>query len=172
MQSRITLSAAAIVCIACAQAAAQSSALSNADESFMRLAAQDNMTEAHLGEMAESQAADSALKTFAHTLVQDHTKAYEELSALSGTTGGDIPKGIDVRKDAAIQQLGKLKGASFDRRFLQNEIRDHEKAISAFKREAEHGQNSDVKGYAQKVVPTLEEHLHKAQEIARTEQHS
>jgi putative membrane protein len=172
VQFRITLSAAAIVCIACAPAAAQSSALSNADKTFMRLAAEDNMTEAHLGEMAASQAANSDLKTFAHTLVQDHTKAYEELSALSGKTGEDIPKGIDVRKDAAIQQLGRLKGASFDRRFLQNEIRDHEKAISAFKREAEHGQNSDVKGYAQKVLPTLEEHLHKAQEIARTEQHS
>lgn len=163
---RITALAAACLCVAWAQATASGS-LSKADKQFMNLAATDNMTEAHLGQMAEAQAADPGLKTFGQTLTQDHTTAYEELTALSSKTGESIPKGINVGKDAAIQQLTRLKGAAFDRRFLQHEIQDHEKAIAAFRREAEHGENPDVKAYAQKVLPTLQQHLQKAQELAK-----
>jgi putative membrane protein len=151
---------------------AQSGNLSSSDKQFMKIAAQAHMTEAHLGQMAEAQASDASLKAFAQTLVHDHSIAYGELRALSYKTGEEIPKGINVGKDTAIQQLAKLKGSSFERRFLQHEIQDHEKAIAAFKREANHGQNPDVKGYAQKLIPTLEGHLHKAQEIAKVKTHS
>jgi putative membrane protein len=172
MRLQITVLAGTLFTLSVVPAVAQPSALSNADKQFLVLAAKANMTEAHLGQMAESAAPDANLKSFAETLVQDHTKAYEELTVLSSKTGGSIPKGINTANDSAIQQLTRLKGTGFERRFLQHEIQDHERTIAAFKREAEHGHNPDVKAYAQKQLPTLEDHLHKAQELARNERHA
>ena len=64
-------------------------------------------------------------------------------------------------------QLVHLKGNNFDRQFVQDEIAGHRRAIAAFKREAEHGQDADVKAYANKMIPVLEKHLHMAEELAK-----
>jgi putative membrane protein len=146
---------------------AQSQTASNVDKAFMTMAAQADMTEAHLGQMAESQASKSQVKDFGQKLTHDHTDAYVQLTALAVKTRNAIPKGIDVRKISAIEQLMKAKGARFDRQFVQDEIRDHQKALAEFRREAQHGQNHDVKTYASKMIPVLEDHLHEAQTLAK-----
>jgi putative membrane protein len=146
---------------------AQAQTASNADKAFMKMAAQADMTEAHLGQMAESQASQSLVKDFGQKLTHDHTDAYTQLTALAAKTGSAVPKGIDVRKISAVEQLMKAKGAQFDRQFVQDEIRDHQKALAEFKREAQHGKDPDVKAYASKMIPVLEDHLHEAQALAK-----
>ena len=163
--------AGACLCMSALPLAAQTG-LNSTDKQFMTMAAQADMTEAHLGQMAQAQGTDADFKNFGQTLTQDHTKAYEELSVLSGKTGESIPKGIDVGKDAAIRQMTKMKGRSFESTFLRHEIQDHERVLAAFKHEAAHGQNADVKSYAQKMLPTVEEHLHEAQKLAKSEGHA
>jgi putative membrane protein len=153
-------------------ALAQTKAASHADQAFLRMAAESDMTEAHIGQMAEAQASRSQVKDFAQKLTHDHTSAYEQLTALGAKTGGSVPAGIDARKIPAVVQLTKLKGTRFDHQFAQDEVRNHEKAIAAFKREAEHGQNADVKAYANKMIPTLEDHLHQAQALEKPAKHS
>lgn len=76
-------------------------------------------------------------------------------------------KGIDVARDKSIEQLTHLKGKFFDRDFVRHEIQDHEKAIAAFKREADKGANPQIKSYAQQTLPTLEKHLHQAGSLAK-----
>lgn len=146
---------------------AQAQTASNADKAFMRMAAEANMTEAHIGQMAESQGSGSQVKEFGQKLTHDHTDAYQQLDAVAAKTGSSIPKGIDIRKISAVEQLMKLKGAQFDHVFVQDEIRDHQKALAEFKREAQHGQDPDVKAYASKMIPVLEDHLHEAEALAK-----
>jgi len=145
---------------------------SPADRAFMQMAARANMTEAHIGQIAETQASESQVKDFGQKLIHDHTDAYAELTALAAKTGESIPKGIDVRKISTVEQLVKLKGKRFDHQFVQAEIRDHEKAIADFKREAQHGQDPDVKAYASKMIPALEGHLRLAKTLAKPVRHS
>jgi putative membrane protein len=146
---------------------AQAQTASNADKAFMRMAAEANMTEAHIGQMAESQGSGSQVKDFGQKLTHDHTDAYQQLAEVAAKTGSSIPKGIDVRKISVVEQLMKAKGVQFDRQFVQDEIRDHEKALAEFKREAQHGQDPEVKAYASKMIPVLEDHLHEAQALAK-----
>jgi putative membrane protein len=136
------------------------------------MAAQANMTEAHIGQMAETQASESQVKDFGQKLINDHTDAYTQLTALAAKTGESIPTGIDVRKISTVEQLMKLKGKQFDHQFVQSEIRDHEKAIADFKREAQRGQDPDVKAYASKMIPILEGHLKQAKTLAKPVKHS
>lgn len=138
---------------------------SKTDEQFMKMAAVDNMTEAHIGQMAQAQASAPGVKDFGQTLSTDHTTAYQKLTELASKTGVEIPKGIG--REHSISSLEHLKGASFDHAFLQNEIQAHKTAIAAFKREAEHGEDADVKAYAQATIPTLESHLQTAESLAK-----
>jgi len=154
----------------CAFASAKTGKMSAADRNFMKTAAESNMKEAHLGKMAQEQASDEGVKSFGQTLVQDHTEAYEELTAVASKTGESIPKGIDIRRDPAIEGLAREKRAGFDRSFVRHEVQHHQRTIAEFKREAEKGQNAEVKAYAQKMIPTLEEHLHKAESLEKSEQ--
>jgi putative membrane protein len=146
--------------------------LSNGDKKFLELAADANMTEAHIGQMAENTAAKTSVRDFGQKLARDHTNAYAELAALANKIGATVPKGIDVRRDSAIRELTREKGRAFDRRFLRDEILDHERALTEFRREAAHGRDADIKAYASKMIPTLEEHLHIAESLVKPERHS
>jgi putative membrane protein len=151
---------------------ASAASLSNADKEFITMAAKTDMTEAHEGQMAENQANRADVKEFAKTIVQDHTDSYQQLTELSSKLGVTIPKGINVARDHTIVQLVHLKGANFDRQFVNDEIAAHRHAIAVFKHEAEHGQNADVKAYASKMIPVLEKHLHLAEDCAKPSKRS
>lgn len=126
------------------------------DARFMKVAAEAAMTGAHLGQMAEAQAAGQSIKGFGQTLDKDHTNAYERLTILANKTGGTIPKGIDIRRDKAMEQLTHMKGKRFDQGFLQDEIQSNRKIIVELKTEAQHGENADVKAWANSMLPTFE----------------
>ncbi|HWE48718.1 MAG TPA: DUF4142 domain-containing protein [Bryobacteraceae bacterium] len=156
-----------LCCLAIFGVSGYSATLSTADKDFLITAARTDMTEAHEGQMAEDKAARADVKDFAKTLVQDHTDNYRQLTALAGKTGVAIPKGINTGKDQKIQQLSRLKGASFDRQFEQHEIADHRRALAMYKREAARAQDPDVKAFAASTIPVLEKHLHLAEACAK-----
>ena len=139
--------------------------LSKTDAQFMKTAATDDMIEAHLGQMAEAQAAGRGVKDFGQKLSDDHTKAYEQLSVLANQTGEAIPKGIG--HEASIAQLTHLKGARFDRAFLVDEAHVDEMAIARLKNETKHGENTDLKNWAQNMIPTFESDLQTARTLEK-----
>lgn len=170
MQIRTLLHGAS--CFALFAVTGYTASLDNADQQFLIAAAKTDMTEAHKGEMAETLADRPDVRDFAKALVQDHTESYRSLADLAGKTGISIPKGINTGKDATIQQLGHLKGASFDRAFERDEIASHRRTLEIFKREAAHAKDPDVKAYASSRIPVLEKHLRLAEACARPEKHS
>lgn len=172
MQFRSIPSGACYLTLLAAAGIAYAASSSNADRQFMTTAAKTDMTEAHEGQMAENQARRPDVKDFAKTLDQDHTESYEHLTELSAKTGVSIPKGINTGKDRTIQRLVHLKGDRFDRQFARDEIAAHRQAIAAFRHEAAHGQDADVKAYATKMIPVLEKHLHLAEECAKPARHN
>ena len=172
MQIRNILSGGCYLTLLAAAGITYAASLSKSDKQFMIMAAKADMTEANEGQLAEHQATRADIKDLAKTLVQDHTESYEHLTRLAGKIGVSIPTGIDTAKNREIQQLVHLKGDHFDQQFDKDEIADHRQAIASFKREADHGQDPEVKAYAAKMVPVLEKHLHLAEECAKTAKRS
>ena len=148
-------------------AAAKTGAAAKSDGAFLAAAAQADMTIVHIGKMAQERAETPKLKDFANTLVQDHTNDYQELTELGAKAGDPIPKGIDKQNDRTINTLSHYKGKSFDHAFLENQTMEHERLVSAFKHEAEHGSNPEIKAYANKALPTIEQHLHDAENLIK-----
>ena len=142
--------------------------LNSADRQFLINAARTDMIEAHEGQMAENQAMRSDVKDFGKTLVDDHTQSYEQLTALAAKEGVPIPKGINAAKDPAVESLMHLNGEKFDHSFANDEVAAHRRALATFKREAMSGHDADIKAYASQMIPTLEKHLHLAEECAKS----
>ena len=59
-----------------------------------------------------------------------------------------------------------MKPQDFDRAFAKEAVRDHEKDISKYRKEAKNGKNEEVKQYAAETLPTLEEHLKLARDLS------
>jgi putative membrane protein len=137
------------------------------DQDFVTLAAQTDMTEAHLGQLAQAQGASQAVKDLGQMLAMDHTSDYTQLGTIAMKAGLTIPKGTDAKHDKMIAPFEKLKDKMFDRRYTQTMVKGHEEAIAAYKKEASDGQNADLKAYAQQTLPTLEKHLKAAQDAEK-----
>ncbi len=141
---------------------------SNADSSFVKKAAMGGMAEVELGNLAQQKASNDAVKQFGSRMVQDHGKANDELKQIASSKGIDLPTALDSSHKKDVDRLGKLSGAQFDRAYMDHMVSDHKKDVSEFKKEASSGKDADVKAFASKTLPTLEEHLKMAQQTNDT----
>lgn len=154
--------AAGVLCVAPAFSQAGS-----ADQKFVDMAAQTDMMEAHLAQMAQDRAEAQGVKDYAQMLNSDHTNDYQQLTAAATKAGLTVPQGLDAMHDRKIAPFEKLKGAAFDHRYITEMISGHEEAISAYKKEANDGQNADIKAYANTALPVLQKHLDGAKDLEK-----
>lgn len=149
-----------------AQAQAQSGAnrLGSADNSWVMKVANGGLAEVELGKLAQSQGSSEAVKQFGKRMVDDHSKANEELSQIASRKGITLPTSLDAKHQATRDRLAKLSGAAFDRAYMDDMVKDHREDVAEFKKEASNGQDSDVKAFAAKTLPTLEDHLKMAEQ--------
>jgi putative membrane protein len=138
------------------------------DQQFVDMAAQTDMVEANLGQLAATNADSQQVKDAAQTLVTDHTSDYTQLKTVAGQANLNVPTAIDAAHNKAmIDPFQKLQGQSFDKKYVQDMIAGHEKAIAMYKKEAAAGQNEGLKSYAAAALPVLQKHLDDAKELAK-----
>jgi putative membrane protein len=142
---------------------AQESHRMTADHNFTMKAAQGGMAEVRMGQLAEKNAENPDVKAFGRRMVADHSKANDELKAVAGRKGITLPTSLDAKDQATYDHLAKLKGAEFDKAYMKDMVSDHRGDVSEFRHESEHGTDPDIKAFAAKTLPTLEEHLRMAE---------
>jgi putative membrane protein len=160
------------VVLCCVLALAQHPAPTMTDQQFLDFAAQTDMMEANLGQLAPTQASADGVKDYAQTLVTDHTNDYTQLSMVASKANLEIPKGLDTAHDKMIAPFKKLKGVAFDHRYIQEMIAGHTKAIQIYTKEASDAQSTDLKAYASQALATLQKHLDGAKSLARAKRPS
>jgi putative membrane protein len=138
------------------------------DQQFVDFAAQTDMVEANLGQLAQTAASSDAVKSYAQGLVTDHTSDYGQLSAAAQQANLTVPGAIDAKNNKEmIDPFQKLKGAAFDHRYVADMVSGHTKAIAVYKKEATDAQNPSIKSYATQALPTLEKHLDGAKDLMK-----
>lgn len=137
------------------------------DQQFIDMAAQTDMLEAHLGQMAANQASSQDVKDYAQMLVTDHTNDYQQLTAMASKDSLTVPKGLDAEHNKMIAPFEKLNGKAFDMRYIHEMIEGHTKAIAVYTKESSDAQNGDVKSYAAATLPTLQKHLDGAKDLMK-----
>jgi putative membrane protein len=121
------------------------------------------MAEVELGKLASEKASNDAVKQFGKRLADDHGKAGEELKKIAQDKGITPPTEMDGKHKKLHDRLSKLSGAQFDRAYVDEMVKDHRKDVKDFQRESEKAKDSDVKSFASKTLPTLQDHLKEAE---------
>ena len=142
------------------------SGLAKADRTFVTEAAQGGMMEVQMGKLAQQQGQSDGVKQFGKRLEEDHAKANDELKAIAQKLGVDVPASLDKKHQAKVDKMSKVKAQDFDRQFAKAMVDDHQKDVKQFRQQADKGKNPELKQFASKTVPTLEEHLKIARELA------
>ena len=128
-------------------------------------AAMGGTAEVELGRLAAQKGASEDVRQFGRRMVDDHTKANEELMSVVSPKGMTPPTTLDAKHQAAVRKLSALSGEKFDREYARMMVGDHKKAVAEFQKEAERGADPDIKAFAAAQLPALQEHLRMAQRL-------
>lgn len=137
-----------------------------ADQSFVTKASQGGAAEVRLGQLAQEKASNQKVKDFGKQMAADHAKAGDELEKIAQQKNMRAPSEMTAQDDALLKRLQGLSGPEFDKTYMSAMVKDHEEDIAEFQKEANSGTDSDVKAFASKTLPTLNEHLRMAKEAA------
>jgi putative membrane protein len=142
--------------------------LDGGDRKFVLAAAGSGMFEVQAAQLASSKATDPALKSFASMLVDHHTAANNELTKLANAKGVELPAAPPRAMRQDIEKLGKKTGSDFDRDFVRDVgVKAHEKDVKLFEKASKDLKDPELKAFATKTLPTLQQHLAQAQKMAQ-----
>jgi putative membrane protein len=147
-----------------AAAAAHPSA---ADMAFVQLAAGTDMYEIEASRLAIGRAPDTQVKGYAQMLIDHHTMSSNQMKALLHAKGVVPPAALPPDKQAKIAQLSRLQGRDFEREYIRmTGVADHQAAIGQFEQASRSLPDADLRNFAARTLPVLQQHLRAAQEIA------
>ena len=131
----------------------------------MRKAGAAGKAEVALAQDALARSKNPDVKSFAQKLVDDHTKTNNELAQLASSKGVTIPGEPDESAKKMKEQLDTFRGANFDQGFVMQTIKDHQEAVAMFDSASKNVTDPDVKNFAARTLPSLQQHLAMAQDL-------
>lgn len=135
------------------------------DADFAMKAAAGGLSEVQMGALAVNKGQSRAVRDFGQRMVDDHRKANGELEAIAGRKDIRLPKQPEQAQQVGTHQLHDLPDEAFDEAYGQMAVKHHMETIDLFRKEVESGTDAELKAFAQKTLPTLEEHLRLAQQL-------
>jgi putative membrane protein len=138
----------------------------NPDATFYKKAAESGIFEVDAGNQAQQKASMQSVKDFGAMMVKDHTAANNQLKTLAASKNISLPTSASVAQMTKKGELDVLTGDAYDKSYIMSQIKAHHEAIALFKKEIASGQDADAKSFAQQTLPTLQQHLKAARDIA------
>jgi putative membrane protein len=136
------------------------------DLAFVESAAQAGMFEVRSSELAIKRGVGSAEQAFARQMIEDHTKANAQLSALAGRKGIALASDLDKKHQAMLDALGTASDKEFTKDYVAAQLKGHQQAVSLFSEESKVGKDADLRSFAGETLPTLEAHLEHVKKVA------
>lgn len=140
--------------------------LNSADTKFIQEESAAGAALVRIAELGEKKSERADIKAFAGMIVADHTKANAELATLAGSKGVELTSEVNSKHAGTHEKLKGESGTDFDKEFLSVVVSGHEKCVKNFKDAAENAEDSEVKSWAAKMLPALQGHLEKAEELS------
>jgi len=92
------------------------------DQHFMMKAGQAGMAPVQLRNLAKERASSQAVKDFGQTMVDDHTKANDQLKSLAQQKKVALPTSLDAKDQTTMDRLTKLNGQESDRAYMRDMV--------------------------------------------------
>lgn len=136
-----------------------------------------NQVDIDAGQLAASRATNDEVKKFARLMVTDHTgvnKAATDLAAKLKVTPQDNPTSQSLKADGEknLAHLQTLKGAAFDKAYIDREVAYHQQVFDALDKILIPGAtNDELKALLVKVRPAFVAHFEHAKRLQAAPKH-
>jgi putative membrane protein len=137
------------------------------DKKFAKDAAMGGLYEVEAGKVAAEKGGTDGVKKFGQKMVDDHSKANDQLKEILSKESIDVPTSLDSKHQSRLDKLSKLSGPAFDKAYIKDQLKDHEKDVNDFQAEAQNGHDPNIKQFATATLPTLQEHLSLAKDLKK-----
>jgi len=133
-----------------------------------------NQVDIDAGKLAVARSTDAAVKTFAQLMITDHTgvnkQAVDLVTKLKVTPEDNATsKSLKDGGEKNVANLKALKGAEFDKAYIDHEVAYHQQVLDAVdKTLIPSATNADLKALLVKVRPAFVAHLEHAKKIQST----
>ena len=135
-------------------------------QDFASTAASSDIFEIQSSEIALQKGQSDQVKEFAQMMIDDHTKASEELKAAAAKDGATVPAELLEAHRVQLETLNNAPESGFDAAYLQAQVGAHEEAIALMTGYAKDGEDGALKAHAEKAAPVIQKHLEHVQMIA------
>ncbi|MGE8617383.1 MAG: DUF4142 domain-containing protein [Achromobacter spanius] len=147
---------------------AAESKLDSNDRDFIENAAQSGHMEVEGSKMALEKSQNPEVKKFAQQMIDDHTKAGQQLAALAKSKGVDVPTDPSLMQQAKLKTLG-LRDEGFDEAYAEGVgVSAHEDAVKLFEEASNEAKDPEVKQFATETLPKLQQHLQMAKTLEQS----
>jgi putative membrane protein len=140
--------------------------LAGKDRKYFKDIAEANMAEVETGKLAQNKASSDEVKKFAAHMVEDHGKMLSEQQTMAKSKGVELPKQPKKEHQAALKKLEGATGERFDRAYMDQMVKDHEKTLKLVQDAAKNAKDPELKQTAEKAAPDVQKHLEMAKQIA------
>ncbi|MBE9226587.1 DUF4142 domain-containing protein [Phormidium sp. LEGE 05292] len=141
--------------------------LSSTDRLFMNKAAQGNLAEISLSQLALQRASSDQVKQYAQQMIDQHTQASNQLTQIAAQKGVTLPRQVDAQHQQIERQLQRLSGARFDQAYMRAMVNDHAQTVALFQRQTQQGRDRDVVSFASELLPAIQQHYTMANSMIR-----
>jgi putative membrane protein len=132
---------------------------------FMMKVADGGMAEVQMGQAAKDKARNQRVKNFATMMVDDHSKANDELKSLASQKSVTLPSGVSEDHKKHLNDLTKKSANDFDKSYMKMMVDDHQKTVDEFEKASRNTSDAQVKAWVEKTLPVLRMHLDSAKAI-------
>jgi putative membrane protein len=154
---------------ASAAAPASVSQLSTADANFVAQANLGAPFQIDSGRLAEKRGTTAEIRDYAHLMVVSHIPVVNALNAVLQRKNMIAPPNplLHGAYDAMVASLQTERGTAFDRDYVDGQVEYQKGNAALFQYEIQNGADPDLIEFARQTLPKIEDHLHRALDLAK-----
>ena len=135
---------------------------------FLVSSYESGMYEIQISQLAATNSLIAGVKKLASDLVVAHTAINSKMSAIAASADFVLPTSLNSDHQKSLEDLSKLTGTGFDKKYVSTIIAGHEKSISNYKDAFKNLTESNTKTFAGQTIPEIEGHLAMAKGVQKS----
>lgn len=138
------------------------------DKRFLGQVTQASLLNIEMGKLAQEKSSNEAVKEFGKKMVTDHQRGLAIFKKVADRDGVTVEMQLDAKHKERLDKLAKLSGAEFDRAYIKDQLKSHQRMVSYFQSEADNSTESIASKMANNMLPAVQKHLNEAKDLNKT----
>jgi putative membrane protein len=138
------------------------------DRRFLGQVTQASLLNVAMGKLAVEKSSNDAVKEFGKKMVTDHERGLAIFKKVATKDGVTVEERLDSKHQERLDKLAKLSGPEFDRAYMKDQLKAHQRMVSYFQSEADNSTESTATKMANNMLPAVQRHLSDAKELNKS----